>query len=46
LSPTVTSCRSSHRNRPNPDALDDLPEITHSRHAASDHAAIWVDLNL
>ena len=33
-------------NKNPPDDWDIYPEITRAVHAASDHAAIWVDLNL
>ena len=29
-----------------PELWDVYPEITSARHAASDHAAVWVDLDI
>jgi hypothetical protein len=35
-----------NKNPPKPEVWEIYPEITASQHAASDHAAVWVDLDL
>jgi hypothetical protein len=35
-----------NKNPPKPDLWQIYPQITAAKHAASDHAAVWVDLDL